>query len=168
MSYGLAAKLAYPQRLAFVLVGDGAMQILGLNALIAVSKYWRRWADPRFVVAVLNNRDLNMATWELRGLGASPKLPETQDVPDFDYAGFAERLGCVGRRIERPDDVAPCLSAALAADRPVVIDVRADPNVVELPPHATWEQTTNFFAALAKGDPDRDAVLKQLVRQLAL
>jgi hypothetical protein len=35
-------------------------------------------------------------------------------------------------------------------------------------PHATWEQTTNFFAALAKGDPDRDAVLKQLVRQLAL
>jgi pyruvate dehydrogenase (quinone) len=119
-------------------------------------------------VAVLNNRDLNMVSWELRALGGSPKLPETQDVSDFDYAAFAEKLGFVGRRIERPDDVAPCLNAALAADRPVVIDVRADPNVVALPPHATWEQTTNFFTALAKGDPDRDAVLKQLVRQLAL
>ncbi len=168
VSYGLAAKLAFPDRPAFMLVGDGAMQMLGLNALITVSKYWRRWADPRFVVAILNNRDLNMVSWELRALGGSPKLPQTQDVPDFDYAAFAEKLGFMGQRIERPDDVAPCLNAALAADRPVVIDVRADPNVVALPPHATWEQTTNFFTALAKGDPDRDAVLKQLVRQLAL
>ncbi len=168
VSYGLAAKLAFPQRPAFMLVGDGAMQMLGLNALITVSKYWRRWSDPRFVVAVLNNRDLNMVTWELRGLGGSPKLPETQDVPDFDYAGFAEKLGFIGRRIASPDDVAPALDLALTAERPVVIDICADPNVVALPPHATWEQTTNFFAALAKGDPDRQAVLKQLVRQLAL
>lgn len=167
VSYGLAAKLAFPQRPAFVLVGDGAMQMLGLNALITVSRYWRRWRDPRFVVGVLNNRDLNMVSWELRALGGSPKLPETQDVPNFDYAGFAEKLGFVGRRIERPDDVVPVLDAALAADRPVVIDIHADPNVIALPPHATWEQTTNFFSALVKGDPDRDAVMKQLVRQLA-
>jgi len=109
-----------------------------------------------------------MVTWELRGLGGSPKVPETQDVPDFDYAGFAEKLGFLGRRIEQQDDVVPVLDAVLTADRSVVIDVRADPNVVALPPHATWEQTTNFFAALAKGDPDRDAVPKQLLRQLAL
>lgn len=163
--YALAGKLAFPQRPAFALVGDGAMQMLGLNALITVSKYWRRWTDPRFVVAVLNNRDLNMVTWELRALGGTPKLPQTQDVPDFDYVGFARSLGLVGMRVDGPDDVAPSLEAALAADRPVVIDVRADPNVVALPPHATWEQTTNFFAALLKGDPDRDAILKQLARQ---
>jgi pyruvate dehydrogenase (quinone) len=166
--YALAAKLAHPQRPAFALAGDGAMQMLGLNALITVSKYWRRWSDPRFVIAVLNNRDLNMVTWELRGLGGTPKLPQTQDVPDFDYAGFARSLGFVGARIDGPQDVASVLDAAFSADRPVVIDVRADPNVVALPPHATWEQTTNFFAALVKGDPDRDAVLKQLAKQLAL
>src|SRR6266850_5559303 len=166
VSYAMAAKLAFPQRPAFALVGDGAMQMLGLNALITVSKYWRRWADPRFVIAVLNNRDLNMVTWELRGLGGSPKLPQTQDVPDFDYAAFAEMLGLVGKRVSAPADVGAVLDAALAADRPVVIDVRADPNVIALPPHATFEQTTKFFAALAKGDPDRDAVLKQLARQL--
>jgi pyruvate dehydrogenase (quinone) len=168
VSYAMAAKLAFPQRPAFALVGDGAMQMLGLNALITVSKYWRRWADPRFVIAVLNNRDLNMVTWELRGLGGSPKLPQTQDVPDFDYAAFAEMLGLVGKSVSAPADVGAVLDAALAADRPVVIDVRADPNVIALPPHATFEQTTKFFAALAKGDPDRDAVLKQLARQLAL
>jgi pyruvate dehydrogenase (quinone) len=168
LSYAAAGKLAFPQRPAFALVGDGAMQMLGLNALITVSKYWRCWRDPQFVVAVLNNGDLNMVSWELRGLGGSPKLPQTQDVPDFDYAGFAEMLGLVGLRIDRPEDVTPVLDRAVKADRPVVIDVRADRNVVALPPHATFEQTTNFFAALAKGDPDRGAVLRQLARQLAL
>jgi pyruvate dehydrogenase (quinone) len=168
LSYAAAGKLAFPQRPAFALVGDGAMQMLGLNALITVSKYWRCWRDPQFVVAVLNNGDLNMVSWELRGLGGSPKLPQTQDVPDFDYAGFAEMLGLVGLRIDRPEDVTPVLDRAVKADRPVVIDVRADRNVVALPPHATFEQTTRFFSALAKGDPDRGAVLQQLVRQLAL
>ncbi len=168
LSYATAAKLARPQQPAFALVGDGAMQMLGLNALITVAKYWRRWSDPRFVVAVLNNRDLNMVSWELRALGGSPKLPQTQDVPDFDYAGYARMLGLAGHRIDGPDDVGPVLDTALVADRPVVIDVRADPNVVALPPHATWEQTTNLFAALAKGDPDRNAVMRQLARQLAL
>ena len=168
VSFAAAGKLAFPERPAFALVGDGAMQMLGLNALITVSKYWQRWSDPRFVIAVLNNLDLNMVSWELRGLGGSPKLPQTQDVPDFDYADYAEMLGLIGRRIERPDDIGPVLDLALAADRPVVIDVRADPNVIALPPHVTLEQSAKLFAALAKGDPDRDAVLKQLVRQLAL
>ena len=117
VSFAAAGKLAFPEGPAFALVGDGAMQMNGINGLITVSKYWRRWSDPRFVVAMLNNPDLNMVTWELRGLGGSPKLPQTQDVPDFDYAEFAEMLGLIGRRIERPDDIAPALDFALAADR---------------------------------------------------
>ena len=47
---------------------------------------------------------------------------------------------------------------ALAADRPVVIDVKADPNVIALPPHASFEQTKNLFLALARGDSDRGAI----------
>jgi len=168
ISYAAAAKFAYPQRPAIALVGDGAMQMLGINALITVGKYWKRWADPRFIVAVLNNGDLNMVSWELRALGGSPKLPQTQDVPAFDYASYAELLGFTGIRITGPADVVPGLEQALSARLPVLLDVHADPDVVALPPHATFEQTKNFFEALAKGDPDRGPVLRQLYKQLRL
>jgi pyruvate dehydrogenase (quinone) len=168
LSYATAGKFAFPQRPAVALVGDGAMQMLGINGLITVAKYWREWADPRFIVAVLNNGDLNMVTWELRALGGAPKLPETQDVPSFDYAAYARLLGLEGLTIGGPGDVVPTIDRAVQCRRPVVIDVRADPNVIALPPHTTMEQTKNFFAAMAKGDPDRYEVLKQLTKQLAL
>jgi pyruvate dehydrogenase (quinone) len=167
ISFATAAKFAMPERPAFALVGDGAMQMLGLNSLITVAKYWKKWRDPRFIVSVLNNGDLNMVTWELRAMGGVPKIPETQDVPDFDYVAYARLLGLDGYRIEKPADVVPALEQALAARAPVVLDVVADPNVVALPPHTTLEQSKKFFAALAKGDPDRAAILKQLYRQLA-
>lgn len=166
LSYANAGKLAFPQRPPVALVGDGAMQMLGINGLITVAKYWREWADPRFIVALLNNGDLNMVSWELRGPGGAPKLPETQDVPAFDYAGYARLLGLDGLTIDGPEDVVPTIDRALQSRRPVVIDVRADPNVIALPPHTTMEQTKNFFAAMAKGDPDRYEVLKQLAKQL--
>jgi pyruvate dehydrogenase (quinone) len=160
ISFAAAAKFAFPQRPALALVGD--------NAMITVAKYWKRWVDPRFVVVVLNNGDLNMVSWELRALGGSPKLPQTQDVPPFDYAGYAELLGFTGIRIARPADVQPGLEQAFASRRPVLVDVHADADVVALPPHATFEQTKNLFEALAKGDPDRGPVLRQLLKQLTM
>jgi pyruvate dehydrogenase (quinone) len=166
--YATAAKFAFPNRPVFAFVGDGAMQMLGLNALVTASKYWKRWADPRFIVAVLNNRDLNMVSWELRALGGSPKIPQTQDVPDFDYAAYARLLGFTGLTVSRTDDVVPVWQEALAARQPVVIDVQADPNVIALPPHTTLEQSKNFFEALAKGDPDRRAILRQVYHQMTL
>jgi pyruvate dehydrogenase (quinone) len=166
VSYAAAAKFAFPDRPAFAFVGDGAMQMLGMNALITVSKYWKRWRDPRLVIAVLNNRDLNMVTWELRALGGSPKVAETQDLPNLDYAAYARMLGLKGIRLDRPEDIGAAWDEALAADRPVLIDVRADPNVVALPPHATLEQTKNLFLAMARGDSERDKVLAHLYRQL--
>ena len=167
ISYATAAKFAFPDRPAFAFAGDGAMQMLGINSLITVSKYWRRWENPCFIVAVLNNRDLNMVSWELRAMGGSPKVAATQDVPDFDYAAYGRLLGLEGLVVKGPDDVIPVWQQALAARRPVVIDIHADPNVVALPPHATLEQTKNLFEALARGDSDRSAILRQLFRQLA-
>jgi pyruvate dehydrogenase (quinone) len=167
VSYALAGKFAFPDRPAFAFVGDGAMQMLGMNGLITAAKYWKRWADPRLVIAVLNNRDLNMVSWELRALGGQPKVAETQDLPDMDYAAHAELLGLKGLTVRGPGDVARVWDEALAADRPVVIDVKADPNVIALPPHASFEQTKNLFLALARGDSDRGAILAQLYKQLA-
>jgi len=165
VSYALAAKFAFPDRPAFAFAGDGAMQMLGLNGLITAAKYWKRWSDPRFIVVVLNNRDLNMVSWELRGLGGAPKVAATQDLPDMDYARHAELLGFRGLTLDRPEDVVDIWREALSSDRPVVIDAKVDANVIALPPHVTFKQTKDFFLALAKGDSDRNAILANLLKQ---
>jgi pyruvate dehydrogenase (quinone) len=152
VAYAISAKFCFPDRVAVALVGDGAMQMLGINGLITISKYWREWDDPRLVILVLNNRDLNMVTWELRALGGTPKIEETQDLPDLGYADFAKMLGLGGVRIDRPDEVGPAWDAAFAADRPFVIDAVVDPNVLALPPHITFDQTKNYASAILRGD----------------
>jgi pyruvate dehydrogenase (quinone) len=167
VSFAIASKFAFPDRPAFAFVGDGAMQMLGMNGLITAAKYYKRWSDPRLIIAVLNNRDLNMVSWELRALGGAPKVPQTQDLPDINYAAQAELLGLKGLTVAAPGDIGRAWDAALASDRPVVIDVKADPNVIALPPHASFEQTKNLFLALARGDQDRSAILNQLIKQLA-
>jgi pyruvate dehydrogenase (quinone) len=159
--YAIAAKFAHPDRVAFALAGDGAMQMNGLAELITVAKYWERWTDPRLVVLVLNNRDLNMVTWEHRAMEGSAKFAASQDIPDVAYAEFAQSLGLAGRRVEREDDVGPAWDEALAADRPFVIDAVVDPDVPPLPPHITFEQARSMTTALLEGDPDARGVLRQ-------
>jgi pyruvate dehydrogenase (quinone) len=163
--YALAAKFAYPERVAIALVGDGAMQMLGNNSLLAVARYWTRWPDPRLVVLVLNNRDLNMVTWEQRALGGDPKYSPSQDVPDFDYAAYAESIGLKGLRVEQPEEIGPAWDVALRAARPCVIDAVTDPNVPPLPPHIKYEQAKSYAQAVLKGDPDALKTLWQLVRK---
>src|SRR5215212_2134900 len=151
--YALAAKFAYPNRPVIASVGDGAMQMLGINALVDVAKYWHRWSDPRLIVLVLNNRDLNQVTWEQRVLAGDPKLEASQVIPDFPFARYAEMLGFKGLRVDDPDDVAPAWDEALGADRPVVYEAITDPEVPPLPPHIRFEQATSLAQALAKGEP---------------
>jgi pyruvate dehydrogenase (quinone) len=165
VAYALAAKFAFPHRPAFAFVGDGAMQMLGMNGVITAAKYWKKWRDPRLVIAVLNNGDLNMVSWELRALGGSPKVTETQDLPDVDYAAYAQMLGLEGLTVSSAAEIVPAWQQAFAADRPVIVDFKVDPNVVALPPHATFEQTKNFFMALARGDVDRSAILANLAAE---
>lgn len=159
--YATAAKFCHPDRPAIAFVGDGAMQMLGLNGLITIAKYWSRWQDPRLVIAVLNNRDLNQVTWELRALGGFPKVEATQSLPDVAYADFARSLGLEGVRVETPDEVGPAWERALSADRPFLIDAVVDPNVPTLPPHVTYSQAKNYFKAIMKGDPEAARIVRQ-------
>lgn len=127
--YGIAAKLARPKRPLVVLAGDGAMQMAGVAELITVAHRWRSWADPRFVVCVFNNRDLADVTWEQRETEEEPRFAESQEIPDFPYAGYAELLGLVGIRVDAPAQLGAAWEKALSADRPAVIEVITDPNV---------------------------------------
>jgi pyruvate dehydrogenase (quinone) len=165
--YAIAAKFTHPDRPCIALVGDGAMQMNGVNELITIAKYWERWQDPRLVILVLNNRDLNYVSWEQRAMIGDIRFPTTQDLPDVPYAQWAELLGLQGIRIERPEDVGPAWEQALAADRPCVIDAVVDPNVPPLPPHINSEQAKAMMQAVLKGDPDTRQFLRRTLKELA-
>lgn len=163
--YATAAKFCHPDRVAVGFVGDGAMQMLGMSSLITAAKYWREWQDPRMIICVLNNGDLNQVTWELRAMGGFPKVEATQNIPQLNYAQYAELLGLGGIRVERPEQVGPAWDAALNADRPVLIDAVVDPNMASLPPHITYAQAKSFTKALLKGDPDGYEIVKQSIKR---
>ncbi len=162
--YALAAKFAHPDRPVLAVLGDGAMQMLGNAALITVAKYWRRWRDPRLVVLVLNNRDLNYVTWEQRVQDGFAKYQASQDLLDFPFARAAELLGLEGMRVDRPDDVGPAWARALTAERPIVFEAYVSAAVPALPPTLRPEQQENLATALA-GDVDAESVVQQLVLQ---
>jgi pyruvate dehydrogenase (quinone) len=162
--YAIAAKFAHPDRVAIALVGDGAMQMNGLNELITIGKYWQRWSDPRLVVLVLNNRDLNQVTWEQRALEGDPKFEGSQDIPDFPYALYAELVGLKGVRIDSPDEIADAWDEVLATDRPAVLEAVTDPEVPPLPPHITFEQARHFVLSVARGDSGRRAMIEQSLK----
>jgi len=164
--YAIAAKFAFPDRVPIAFVGDGAMQMLCMNELITISKYWREWVDPRLVIVVLNNRDLNMVTWEQRILAGEPKFEASQDIPDVDYAAFAELVGLKGIRIENQDQIKPALVEALSSERPIVLDILTDPNVPIVPPHMDMAQLAKFSKAMLKGDPEQTGIIRQTIREV--
>ncbi|HEX3907145.1 MAG TPA: thiamine pyrophosphate-requiring protein [Mycobacteriales bacterium] len=163
--YAIGAKWAHPDRPSIALVGDGAMQMNGLAELITIKHYWEQWADPRLVVAILHNDDLNQVTWEMRAMEESPKFAASQTLPDIDYAAFARSLGLGGINVEKPDDVGPAWETALAADHPTVLDIRCDPDVPPIPPHATFAQAKSAGLAVLHGDEDRWGFVKQGIKQ---
>jgi pyruvate dehydrogenase (quinone) len=163
--YAIGAKFAHPDRPVFALVGDGAMQMNGINELITIAKYRHQWTDQRLFVLVLNNRDLNQVTWEQRAMEGDPKFEGSQDLPDFPYASYAELLGLKGIRVDKPEEVGPAWDEALAADRPVVYEAVTDPEVPPLPPHITLEQAKALTSALLDGDPHAGRIIQQSFKQ---
>ncbi len=150
--YAIAAKFANPGKPVIALVGDGAMQMNNMAELITIQKYWQQWADPRLIVCVFNNQDLNQVTWEQRVMEGNERFEATQQLPDVHYAQFAESLGLQGIRVDTPEALADAWRRALQADRPVVLEVKTDPEVAPLPPHITFSQAKAFMSSMAKGD----------------
>ncbi len=164
--YAIAAKYAHPERPVIALVGDGAMQMNNMAELITVAKYWRNWADKRWIVCVFNNEDLNQVTWEQRVMEGDPKFNASQNIPNVPYHRFCEMIGLKGIYVDKPEKLGAAWDEALAADRPVLLEVKTDPEVPPLPPHITLEQAKKFSETLIKGDPNEGAVLKGAARQV--
>jgi len=165
MPYAIAAKFAYPDRPVIALVGDGAMQMNGMNELITVAKYWKQWSNPHFVVMVLNNRDLNQVTWEMRAQTGDPKFEASQSIPDVSYSRYGELLGLKGIFCDDPEKISKSWDEALSADRPVVLEFYTDPNVPPLPPHITLKNAKAFASSLPQ-DPEFASVVKDTAKEM--
>ena len=164
--YAIAAKFAHPDRPVVSLVGDGAMQMNNMAELITVAKYWREWADSHWVMCVFNNEDLNQVTWEQRVMEGDPKFDASQNIPNVPYHRFAEMIGLKGLYVDDPERLGSTWDEALAAERPVVLEVKTDPDVPPLPPHITLDQAKQFSQSLAKGDSSAGAAVSGTARQL--
>lgn len=145
--------------------GDGAMQMNGNGELVTVMKYWQEWRDPRFIVMVMNNRDLNQVTWEQRALAGDPKFEASQNIPDFPYARYAELIGLKGIRVDVPEALGKAWDEALASDRPTVLEAYTDPDVPPLPPHIRFDQARAYMSALFKGEPDAMGIIKASAKE---
>jgi pyruvate dehydrogenase (quinone) len=165
LPYAVAAKFAYPGRPVIAVEGDGSMQMNGINALIDAARYYERWSDPRLVVLVLHNNDLNQVTWEQRVLAGDAKLDASQSLPDFPYADYARLIGLDGVRVDAPDQIAPAWKQAMHADRPFVLEAITDPNVPPLPPHIGMDQAKKMgMALIGGGEEDAGAIMKQAIK----
>ena len=159
--YAFAAKEAFPDRPVIASIGDGAMQMLGINAMIDIAARWERWSNKQLIILVLHNNDLNQVTWEQRVMSGDAKLEASQRIPDFDYAGYARLLGFEGIRVEDPSEVAEAWDHALAAERPVLLEAVTDPEVPPLPPHIKLEQASSMAKALMQGEPHAARIISQ-------
>jgi pyruvate dehydrogenase (quinone) len=164
--YAIGAKFAHPGRPVVALVGDGAMQMNNLAELITIEKYWKGWADPRLIVCVFNNEDLNEVTWEQRVMEGNPRYAATQSIPNFAYARFGEMLGFKGIYVDTPEQLRPAWQQALSSDRPVVLEVKTDPDVAPLPPHLTLKEAKGFLSSIGKGDAGGGHVIAETAAQV--
>ncbi|HEY5279628.1 MAG TPA: thiamine pyrophosphate-requiring protein [Pseudolabrys sp.] len=165
--YAIGAKFAHPDRPVIALVGDGAMQMNGMNGLITIAKYWERWSDPRLIVLVLNNQDLNQVTWEMRAMAGDPKFEASQDLPNIAYARYAELVGLKGIYCDDPEKIAAGWDEALASRKPVVFEVKTDPDIPPLPPHITLKQAKAFTSTLWQGDPNEAGIIRKSIKEFA-
>ncbi len=164
--YAIAAKFAFPDRVAIALTGDGAMQMNGLNEMLTVAKYWKMWSDPRIIFFVSNNCDLNQVTWEMRFETGDPKYEVSQQLPDFPYAKFAESLGFMGISIDSESQAGDAWDRALSADRPVIFEAHTDPAISLLPPHITFDMAKEMAITMWKGDPEEVPVIIETAKQM--
>jgi pyruvate dehydrogenase (quinone) len=163
--YAIGAKFAHPDRPVIALVGDGAMQMNNMAELITIQKYWQRWPDGRLITCVFNNDDLNEVTWEQRVMNGNPRFDASQDIPDVRYSKFAELIGLKGIYIDSPDDLGSAWETALAADRPVVLEVKTDREIAPLPPHISLKEAKGFMFAMTKDD-DAGHAIRDTARQV--
>ena len=150
--YAIAAKFAFPDRVSVAMVGDGAMQMGGMAEMLTALKYYKTWSDPRLIVLVLNNEDLNQVTWEQRAMEGDPRFEGSQAIPYMPFADYANLIGLKGIKVTTAAEIEGAWKEAFAADRPVIIDAITTPDEPPIPPHVTREEAEALMKSVLE-DP---------------
>ena len=132
-SYGI--KIAYPNRQAIAIAGDGAFQMVMQDFATAVQY------DLPLTVFVLNNKQLAFIKYEQQAAG---ELEYAVDFSDMDHAKFAEAAGGKGYTIKSASEVDAIVEEALAQDVPTIVDVYVDPNAAPLPGKIVNEEALGY------------------------
>ena len=96
----------------------------------------------------------------------NPKFEASQDIPNFAYAKFGEMLGFKGIFVDSPGRLASAWQEALSSDRPVVLEVKTDPDVAPLPPHLTLKEARGLMSAMVKGDSASGSIISETAKQV--
>jgi pyruvate dehydrogenase (quinone) len=76
-------------------------------------------------------------------------------------------MGLQAIAVDDPEALGPAWERALAAEEPVVLDVRTDPEVPPIPPHTTYDETKSMAEAVLKGDPNSWHVVGEIAKNKA-
>jgi len=117
----IGAKVGRPDRMVWAVDGDGCFQMTAQELATATAE------RIPVKIAILNNAYLGMVR-QWQHMFYEERYSEVYLSPDLpDYVGWAEAMGCVGLRVENPEEVMPAIEKANDVDdRPVVIDFRTD------------------------------------------
>ncbi len=117
----IGAKVGRPDRMVWAVDGDGCFQMTAQELATATAE------RIPVKIAILNNAYLGMVR-QWQHMFYEERYSEVYLSPDLpDYVGWAEAMGCVGLRVESPEEVTPAIEKANDVDdRPVVIDFRTD------------------------------------------
>jgi acetolactate synthase-1/2/3 large subunit len=117
----IGAKVGRPDRMVWAVDGDGCFQMTAQELVTAAAE------RIPVKIAILNNAYLGMVR-QWQEMFYEERYSEVYLSPDLpDYKMWAEAMGCVGMRVESPEEVLPAIEKANSVDdRPVVIDFRTD------------------------------------------
>jgi pyruvate dehydrogenase (quinone) len=157
LPYAIAAQLAYPRRQVVAFAGDGGITML-LGELATVVRY-----GLPIKIIVVRNDSLGQIKWEQMMFLGNPEYECS--LQPIDFVKVAEGFGLKGWRVERAEDCAGVLDAALAHDGPVLVEAVIDAAEPLLPPKRRPQYADNLRKALAAGTPGREDIERALEEQ---
>ena len=143
----IGAKVGRPDRMVWAIDGDGCFQMTAQELVTAASE------RIPVKIAILNNAYLGMVR-QWQEMFYEERYSEVYLSPDLpDYKMWAEAMGCVGMRVESPDEVQPAIDKANSIDdRPVVIDFRTDAREMVYPMVAAGHSNSDIVVGPSEGD----------------